>query len=599
MKRTSFVLVCATLLLFCFSAAAFAELAGTATKVEGRADILKSGQTRAIDLKTGDAVHVGDVVRTLSNGRVEITFVDQSTINLGPRGRLGINTYLFRPAEEKRTVDLNLYRGRMGFNVPKAVYAGSGSKFEMRTRTAVAGVRGTGGILLSGLISQCFVNSGLIWFGNPMGSVMVGAGQAGTSEMGSVPTVRSLRPGEYERQERLLKSGGGSQNGSGDSGLANGTSMPEGNLFGQEMLLSQQLDIPVTTVLPPSSEPQIPPPFSISGSLAPMLLSPVDSINRLRWWDSGYGEPGTAGTISGVTVSGQFTFSGLNAGLYNLSHSGNYTTAGWLSPMSGFASDDEMLYLYTGSGLFGAVGAPLNPSSGTIGPKTNSTGGEVGMIEKSGSVYWYLGRPLSGSYTPLFVNASTPAVPSGSFSFTSAGFFFDDSRLIWEAYQSLPTKPAAVMDLLLPITSVVTRVFDLSGTGSISLLDSNHNNRGAFSSFNLTGKGAETAPGTGIFDLRVSGNWSSSVPLSNLATFSGTVTIGGQTLYVNPYESRISQTGAAAAYAAIFLNYPNLSYTSDTYGIVLGKMAGETSGTITGRSFGRMCNGFILSGACP
>lgn len=155
------------------------------------------------------------------------------------------------------------------------------------------------------------------------------------------------------------------------------------------------------------------------------------------------------------------------------------------------------------------------------------------------------------------------------------------------------------MDLLLPITSVVTRVFDLSGSGAISLLDATHTTRGSFSSFNLTGKGAETAPGTGIFDLRVSGNWSSSVPLSSLATFSGTVTIGGHTLYVNPNESRISPSGAAAAYAAMFLYYPNLSYTSDTFGIVMGKMSGETSGTITGRSFGKMCNGFILSGACP
>lgn len=601
MKKALVILIASVLIIFCLCSTALAELAGTATKVEGRADILRSGQTRAIDLKTGDPVNVGDIVRTLANGKVVITFVDNSTITLGPRGRLGIDTYLFRPAEEKRTAELKLYRGRMGFNVPKAVYAGSGSKFEMRTRTAVAGVRGTGGLLLSGLISRCYTSSGLLWFGNSMGSVMVGAGQVGSSELGSVPTVRSLRPGEYDRQERLLNSGDSAQNGSGDSGLTNGTYVPEGNLFGQEMLLSQQLDIPVTTVLPPTApEPPIPVPFSISGSLAPMLLYPNDRVNRVLWWDNDNSVPGIAGTISAVTVSGQFTYSVPDAGLYRLSHSGQYSSAGYASPGPPMyqASDDEMMYFYSASGLFGGVSPVLNPSAGTIISRPDQ-GGEMGMIDKDGKTFWYFGMPGSGTYTPLFVNSSAPVNTNGSFSFTSAGFFFDGSKYIWEAYNSLPTKPAAVMDVLLPITSVVTRVFDLTGTGSLSLYDVNHVSRGSFSSFNLTGKGAETAPGTGIFDMRMSGNWSSSVPLSQLSTFAGTVTIGGQTLYVNPYESRISHTGAAAANAAMFLYYPNLSPTSLTHGVAVGKMSGDTSGTIDGRAFGRMCNGFILGGACP
>lgn len=601
MKKTLILLIATLLIMLCLCTTAFAELAGTATKVEGRADILRSGQTRAIALKTGDPVNVGDIVRTLANGRVMITFVDNSTINLGPRGRLGIDTYLFRPSEEKRTVDLKLYRGRMGFNVPKAVYSGSGSKFEMRTRTAVAGVRGTNGILFSGLISHCFVNSGLIGFINNLGSVTVGAGHVGSAEQGAAPTVRPLRPGEYDRQERLLNTGGSSQNGSQDSGSTNGTYVPEGNLFGQEMLLSQQLDIPVTTVLPPTPpEPQIPPPFSTSASLAPMLLEPGDLVNRIQWWDPYNSMPGIAGTISAVNVSGQFTFSMPDAGLYSLSHSGQYSSAGYSSPgpPDYKASDDEMVYLYSGPGFFGGVGAKLNPSTGAIYSSSHD-GGEFGVIEKNGVTYWYTGMPKSGSYTPLFVDSSSPANPSGSFSFTSSGFFFDDAKYIWEAYHSLPTKPAAVMDILLPITSVVTRVFDLTGTGSVSLYDVAHSPRGSFSSFNLTGKGAETAPGTGIFDMRLSGNWSSSVPLSQLSTFAGTVTIAGQNLYINPYESRISHTGSTTANAVMFMNYPNLSYTSDTFGIVAGKMSGDTSGTITGRSFGKMCNGFILGGACP
>ncbi len=51
------------------------------------------------------------------------------------------------------------------------------------------------------------------------------------------------------------------------------------------------------------------------------------------------------------------------------------------------------------------------------------------------------------------------------------------------------------MDVLLPITSVVSRVFDLSGSGSLHVLAPGHVVRGDLN-VNLIGKGAETAPGT-------------------------------------------------------------------------------------------------------
>lgn len=627
MKRTLFILL-AALTLFCLCTAAFAEQAGTATKVEGRADILRSGQARAIDLKTGDAVNVGDIVRTLSNGRVEITFVDNSTINLGPRGRLGIDTYLFRPSEEKRTVDLKLYRGRMGFNVPKAVYAGSGSKFEMRTRTAVAGVRGTGGLLISGLISRCYTTGGLLWFGNPMGSVMVGVGQVASAQLGLMPTVRPFTPGEFNRENRLLTTGGGSQGGAGGSGApASGSNNapPENSLFSNNVLLSQQLDIPVTSILPPP--PTLPerwvPSIGSVGSLgqtflAPMNIDPSSTVNQLTWWyDSMY--HGNAALINQVGVQGQMNFTTPDTGLYQFAHAGRYTvTASGAMGFPGY--DDSLMYIYTGpvfindpstgrgvnASLFGGVGADLYGSSRVINTMAGSTGqgGEFGAIyDGTGRTFWYAGVPLAGgTYNTIFKDSNTPLIPlngTGNFAFSTTGFFWDGSKPIWEAYNALPTKPAYVMDVLLPITSVVSRVFDLSGSGSLHVLAPGHVVRGDLN-VNLIGKGAETAPGTGIFDLKMSGNWTitGGSTLQQMSTFSGSMNIGGSTLYVNPDESRISPT-MGGANAFMMLYYPSLSPTSKTFGIAAGAMTGTTSGTIDGRAIGKMCNGFILGGACP
>lgn len=182
----------------------FSEEAGRVSKASGRVDILRNGADKTVPVKENDPISVGDIIRTKSDGRAEITFVDNSVMKIGPRSRLGIEEYLYKPDKETRNVSLKLYRGIAGFHVKKALYQGEGNKFEMKTRTAVAGVRGTEGILYTSAREAVYIKEGLVKYSNPRGAVMVGAGMAGEVLDGKAPVERAMRRDEYRRFEDKL-----------------------------------------------------------------------------------------------------------------------------------------------------------------------------------------------------------------------------------------------------------------------------------------------------------------------------------------------------------------------------------------------------------
>ncbi len=213
------------------SAQVAGQMAGKLTKVEGRVDILKTGAVAAVPVKVNDQVSIGDIIRTKSDGKAVITFVDKTVMTIGPRSRLGIEEYLYNPRANKRVSSLKLYRGKMGFKVTKPVFAAAGSKFEMKTRAAVAGVRGTSGMLLTGMADRVYVKTGIVEFKTPLGKVLVTAGRVGEAFIGRPPTERPFSPTELNKQEGGLKpsvpsggnSGGGSKQG-GNSGTSGNTS---------------------------------------------------------------------------------------------------------------------------------------------------------------------------------------------------------------------------------------------------------------------------------------------------------------------------------------------------------------------------------------
>jgi len=119
-----------------------AEAVAKLTFMRGDVDILKAGHERAVLLNLGDDLNTGDIVRTKSKSRAQITFTDGTKLNIAQKSRIEIKTFDLDTAQNKRTVLLRSFRGKVRAIVPDE-FAGEGSRFEVETPTAVAIVRGT------------------------------------------------------------------------------------------------------------------------------------------------------------------------------------------------------------------------------------------------------------------------------------------------------------------------------------------------------------------------------------------------------------------------------------------------------------------------
>ena len=121
---------------------ASAEVVGHITQVEGRVDLLKGGKLPAIPVALQDKVESGDVLRTKSLSKAQITFIDNSVITLSPESRLAVDEYQFEPGQQKRNAVLNLFQG-MAHVVVNKLFKVKEPDFVIKTHTAVTGVRGT------------------------------------------------------------------------------------------------------------------------------------------------------------------------------------------------------------------------------------------------------------------------------------------------------------------------------------------------------------------------------------------------------------------------------------------------------------------------
>lgn len=137
-----------TLVMVILPSLSFADEVGSFSRVEGRVDILKAGAAAAVPVKPGDSVSMGDIVRTKSDGKAEITFRDDTTIKLAPETRMKIDEYAFNPDNSRNKGVVGLLRGKVRAVVSKTragiiPIAIGASSFNINTPTAVAGVRGT------------------------------------------------------------------------------------------------------------------------------------------------------------------------------------------------------------------------------------------------------------------------------------------------------------------------------------------------------------------------------------------------------------------------------------------------------------------------
>lgn len=118
-----------------------AQEVGTVAAVEGMADIERGGvRTRT---QNGAAILLGDQLWTGRPGRLRIVFQDDSLLTLDDDSHVSVDEHVFDPAATGKVQSLlGLLQGKVAA-VVSDYYHQSGARYEIKTRNAVAGVRGT------------------------------------------------------------------------------------------------------------------------------------------------------------------------------------------------------------------------------------------------------------------------------------------------------------------------------------------------------------------------------------------------------------------------------------------------------------------------
>ena len=119
-----------------------AAVVGRFTLIKGQVDLLKGGKVPGIPAKVQDGVEPGDVIRTKTMSKAQLSMVDASVITLAPESRLAIADYQYNPARDERRAVLRLFQGLVHTAVNRIIKTEE-PDFIMETHTATIGVRGT------------------------------------------------------------------------------------------------------------------------------------------------------------------------------------------------------------------------------------------------------------------------------------------------------------------------------------------------------------------------------------------------------------------------------------------------------------------------
>lgn len=116
--------------------------AGKVLLVQGQTVIVHEGQSKGFYAKNNHLLFKGDTLFTLDKGRIRIRLADESIITLASETKLVINKSVYDPASKTRSSFVGMDKGKARFLIKKLVDFKQ-SEFKAKTKTAVAGVRGS------------------------------------------------------------------------------------------------------------------------------------------------------------------------------------------------------------------------------------------------------------------------------------------------------------------------------------------------------------------------------------------------------------------------------------------------------------------------
>lgn len=112
-----------------------------ADKVTGLVEVQRSGKGEWKMLSTGGLIKTGDVVRSSKDGVAEFKWADGTRWKIMPVTQIKVKKSTYNVVKKADQSQLELSTGKVFIRIIKAL--GPSSKFEVRTPTAVAAVRGT------------------------------------------------------------------------------------------------------------------------------------------------------------------------------------------------------------------------------------------------------------------------------------------------------------------------------------------------------------------------------------------------------------------------------------------------------------------------
>ncbi len=152
--------------------------------VKGDVKVQQAANNQIVKAKIGQRVFPHDTVITSEDSRAKVVMVDGNIINIMPSTKFIIQAYQYQPSQDKKNVLLNVMYGKIRTTVQQK-YIGT-NKFQVKTPSAVAGVRGTDFITsynATNNTSSIITFRGRVEFGKPgpngqiSNSVFVSAGQ--------------------------------------------------------------------------------------------------------------------------------------------------------------------------------------------------------------------------------------------------------------------------------------------------------------------------------------------------------------------------------------------------------------------------------------
>jgi hypothetical protein len=134
--------ICAVLAILWSGLSARADEAriGTIKTLKGTGRVISGSDSVAASV--GTAVHQNDVVETGDDGALGVTFIDNTTLSLGPRSRITLSKVVFNPDKGDFAFVAKLAKGTFMF-VSGSIAKLAPQAIDISTPTATIGIRGT------------------------------------------------------------------------------------------------------------------------------------------------------------------------------------------------------------------------------------------------------------------------------------------------------------------------------------------------------------------------------------------------------------------------------------------------------------------------